>query len=116
MTPLRPPSNKAHAIWTVLPDGYADLDRRVLNFSLVVSLRAITVNGRLGDMLELTDWPAQLATLDTVSLFVEGQQGTVQATVTSNRPNSALWRTLFAPTTLDPAHRRRRSWRRRAGC
>jgi hypothetical protein len=100
MAQLNPTHNQAHAIWTVLPNGYADPDRRVFKLALVVSLRAITVNGLLGDMLELTDWPAQLATLDTVSLFVEGQQGTVQATVTSDRPSSALWRALFAPTTF----------------
>lgn len=99
MTQPNPPRNKAHAIWTLVPDGYADRERTALRLSLVLSLRAVTAHGRLDDMLELTDWPAQVAAMNTVSLFVDGQPGTVTATITSPEPSSQLWRALFAPTT-----------------
>jgi hypothetical protein len=91
--------NKAHTVWTLQPNGYADRERTRLSLSLVVSPRAITVNGRLDDLAELADWPAQVQNLDTVSIFVEGQPGITQATLTSRKPSSLLWRTLFAPGT-----------------
>ncbi len=100
MSPPTPPThNKAHSIWTLLPNGYADPQRTRLRLALVVSLQAVTVNGVLGDLLELTDWPAELADLRQIKLYVEGQPGTVTATVTSEPPSSTLWRTLFRPDT-----------------
>jgi len=99
MTQPTAATNKAHAIWMLLPHGYANPERTVAKLSLVVSPRAITADGRLGSLLELANWPDQVKNLDKVSLFVAGRQGTIEARVTSPKPRSELWRTLFPPTT-----------------
>ncbi len=91
--------NKAHAIWTVLPNGYADRERGVVKLSLVVSLRLATDSGRLGDLPGLLDWPAQVRVFDTVNVLVDGGPSPVEATVVSNPPRSELWQALFKPDT-----------------
>jgi len=89
--------NKTHAIWTVLPDGYAEPG--VVKLSMVVSLRVAADSGKLGDLPGLLDWPAQVRVFDTVNVLVDGAASPVAAKVVSDEPRSELWTALFGPDT-----------------
>lgn len=91
--------SKAHAIYTLLPNGFT-ADRRFAKLSLVVSLRVATTDNTLGGLTELLDWPAQARLIDKVQVYVDNNQQPVFATVDKTKvASSDLWKRIFPATT-----------------
>ena len=88
-----------NALWTLLPNGFADRAATVARLSLVASPRVVTASGRLDEASLVADWPSQISQLGALKVRTLGSTEQITATIVSPPPRADLWRALFRPQT-----------------